>query len=79
VSRKFPSLEMVTKELDAVGVQYDVENSKHFLIKWTYNGQRRLVVTPRNGSDHRGPMNARKDVRRILRQDGLIAAKGARH
>jgi hypothetical protein len=72
------ALEAVKEELDAVGVKYDVDISKHFLVTWFVNGRRRRTSVVRTGSDHRGPMNARHDVRRMLREDGLIEAKGAR-
>lgn len=64
-------LQAVTTELDAAKVPYRVDQSgRHIHVKFGPNYEH-LQVIPKSGSDHRGPLNARADVRRTIRLQGL--------
>ena len=66
--------EMVEKELGAVGLKAEiVYGGKHSFARWTSpGGEARSFTCPNSGSDWRGVHNSRADLRRILRDDGLI-------
>jgi len=50
-----------------------VPGGKHPQLQWRVNGRElRAYSLPGTSSDRRAPRNVRADVRRILRQDGLI-------
>jgi hypothetical protein len=50
-----------------------VPGGKHPQLQWRVNGRGlRAYSLPGTSSDRRAPRNVRADVRRILRQDGLI-------
>jgi hypothetical protein len=72
-----PCLEAALRELDAAGIR-DVEQvrgGKHMQIRWQVNGHRLRVYTlPLTPSDWRSPHNTRADIRRLLREDGVLAA-----
>jgi hypothetical protein len=74
---KNPCLEAALSELAAAGIR-DVERAcggKHLQLRWRVNGHAptmySLPVTP---SDVRSSRNTRSDVRRLLREDGLLIA-----
>lgn len=47
--------------------------ARHPRVQWTArNGEPRVYVLPGTPSDRRGPANARADVRRMLRDDGML-------
>jgi hypothetical protein len=69
-------LEAALRELDAAGIR-DVTRScgsKHLQLRWSANGHGlrmySMALTP---SDWRGPHNVAADIRRMLREDGLLA------
>ena len=72
-----PCLEAVLRELEAVGIR-DVEQihgGKHWQLRWRVNGHGlRIYNVPCSPSDWRSPHNARAQVRRLLREDGILVA-----
>lgn len=64
-------LETVIKELELLGIKPSVSHlSKHIEVCWqSPKGEPRRQVVPTSPSDVRGRLNARGDVRRILRAD----------
>lgn len=76
VTRNNESLKTVLNELASVGID-DVkisEGGKHIKLKWDASGKTRTFTVPNTSSDWRSPLNARRDLRRILREDGMISA-----
>jgi hypothetical protein len=69
-----PSLDAAVAELNAVGVRDYVvaRGGKHWQLRWTFNGQPRMLTVPCTASDWRSPHNTRSDIRRLLRLDGLL-------
>lgn len=68
-------IEAVCDEVRAVGCEPTVRPSgKHAAITWTAAGVERVYHTALTPSDRRAHLNARADVRRILRTDGLLTA-----
>jgi hypothetical protein len=68
-------LDAALAELDAVGIRdYQLaRGSKHLQIRWTTaSGALRILTIPGTPSDWRSPANTRRDMRRLLRADGLI-------
>jgi hypothetical protein len=52
-----------------------VRGGKHYQVRFRVNGgPQRVVTTPCTPSDWRDPENTRRDVRKILRADGVIVA-----
>lgn len=51
----------------------DYTNSGHIRLTWnaTPDKPERMTIIPKTGSDWRGWMNARADIRRLFKQDGL--------
>ena len=50
-----------------------IQGAKHPRVQWTgRNGQRRFYTLSGTLSDRRGLANARADVRRLLRDDGML-------
>jgi hypothetical protein len=73
-----PCLDAALAELDAVGIRdYQLaRGSKHLQLRWTAAaGVLRMMTIPGSPSDWRSPANTRRDVRRLLREDGLIEIK----
>ena len=71
-------LDAALAELDAVGIRdYQLaRGSKHLQIRWTTtSGMLRILTIPGSPSDWRSPANTRRDMRRLLREDGLIEIK----
>jgi hypothetical protein len=77
--RTNPCLVAVLDELERAGVRdYTVENDRgrrHIHVRWRSNGTARLVVVTRTPGGSVAPLNARGDVRRLLRLDGLITRR----
>lgn len=66
-------LDMALAELDRVGIKPLVEHGgKHLRLRWRHRGENRSTTVALSASDYRAPLNVRKQVRAILRQDGLI-------
>ncbi len=71
--RRNEELIYVKKELSLHGIDAKVQSGgKHIKITWQHNGQSRLFVVAVTGSDVRGRKNARADLRRLLRRDGVL-------
>jgi hypothetical protein len=71
---KNPCLEAALSELAKVGIR-DVERSyggKHLQIRFRINGTERMYSLPLTPSDVRSAANTRADIRRILREDGML-------
>ena len=69
-----PCLDAAVAELNAVGVRDYVvaRGGKHWQLRWTCNGQPRMLTVPCTASDWRSPHNTRSDIRKLLRLDGLL-------
>jgi hypothetical protein len=72
-------LDAALAELDAVGIRnYQLaRGSKHLQVRWTVAGVLRMMTIPGSPSDWRSPQNTRRDMRRLLREDGLLETNGA--
>lgn len=69
-------IEAVCEEVRAVGLSPTVGMAgKHAVVSWEHNGQKRDYFTASTPSDRRAHLNTRADVRRILRNDGLIVGE----
>jgi hypothetical protein len=70
-----PCLEIALRELAAVGIR-DVEQAhggKHLQLRWRVNGHGlRIYHVPATPSDWRSAHNTRADIRRMLREDGVL-------
>lgn len=59
------------RELALVNIRGRIEHlAKHIRVNWIINGEQRNYTTAASPSDVRGKLNARADVRRMLRNDG---------
>jgi hypothetical protein len=73
-------LDAALAELDAVGIRdYQLaRGGKHLQLRWTVAGHTlRMLTIPLTPSDWRSPQNTRSDLRKLLRQDGLLETNGA--
>ncbi len=72
-----PCLEIALRELEAVGIR-DVERvrgGKHWQLRWQVNEHGlRIYTLSGTPSDWRSSHNVRAEIRRMLREDGLLAA-----
>jgi hypothetical protein len=72
---KNPCLDAALDELAKAGIR-DVTRSyggKHIQVRWRVNGHApRFVSVSKTPSDFRSPENTRRDVRGLLREDGVI-------
>jgi hypothetical protein len=68
-------LDAVTAELDRVGLRYAVRTNGHVHVTWQHGELKRRIVMSASPSSNRARWNARSDVRRILRGDGLIGRR----
>jgi hypothetical protein len=74
--RTMPDLDIITRELDAVGVHWRVEwGTKHPALVMRVDGIERRVILPGSPSDPRSLMNVRSRVRRIAREMGIDPAR----
>ena len=68
-------IEAICEEVRSVGLTPVVRPSgKHAAVMWDCNGVERVYYTALTPSDRRAPLNARGDVRRILREDGVLGS-----
>lgn len=70
-----PCLEIALRELDAAGIRNveQVRGSKHWQLRWQVDGHGlRVYSLPGTPSDWRSPHNTRADIRRMLREDGVL-------
>lgn len=68
-------LEIALRELETAGVRgiEQARGAKHLQLRWRVNGcDMRMYTIPCTPSDVRAPNNVRADVRRLLRQDGVL-------
>lgn len=69
-------IEAAVDELRSVGIEPNVRHGgKHITITWKAGATDRTVHTSATPSDFRAEKNMRHQVRRMLRDDGLIAAE----
>lgn len=67
-------IEAACAELRSVNIEPMVRPSgKHVAVVWDFEGKERSYFTAKTPSDWRAPLNARSDIRKILRNDGLLA------
>lgn len=73
-SSKNEELAAILHELAGVGIHSPIvaPGGKHLQVRWETNAGSRFYSLPRTGSDWRGARNARAEVRRMLRADGLL-------
>jgi hypothetical protein len=74
--KKNSCLQAALDELDAAGIR-DIARAhggKHLQLRWRVNGHgvERMYAVPATPSDHRAAANTRADIRRMLREDGLL-------
>lgn len=70
-------LAVVKRELALYGIKPEVETTggNHIKVSWQIAGKARRSMTVANtGSDWRGPLNERANVRRLLREDNVQLA-----
>lgn len=68
-------IEAACAELRSVNIEPTVRAAgKHAAVEWAFNGKTRSYYTALTPSDRRAHLNVRSDLRRILRQDGLLAS-----
>jgi hypothetical protein len=68
-------LDAALAELEAVGIRdYQLaRGGKHLQLRWTVAGHNmRMLTLPVSPSDWRSPHNTRRDMRKLLRLDGLL-------
>lgn len=66
--------DMATEPLREAGIAFSMEHgSKHVVVCW---GSRRYMMPATPSDTYRGCINARADIRRMLREDGLIRDRG---
>ena len=73
MSGRNEEVEASLAELERYGIRGQVrDRGKHLEVFWVYSdGRARAKIVARSGSDHRGPLNARGEVRRQLRADNI--------
>lgn len=74
VRKRNPCVDAAVSALREGGV-YDfqiVPGGKHLQLRWSHGGGTRFCAISATPSDRRAPQNTRADVRKILKQDGLI-------
>ena len=77
---KNPCLAVALRELEAAGVRgvEQAHGGKHLQLRWRVNGHdMRIYSMPCTPSDFRSPRNVRADIRRLLREDGVLCNAGA--
>lgn len=63
------------EELAEAGIHHPqiARGGKHLQVRWTNpHGAPRMISVPGTPSDWRSPENTRRDLRRILRLDGIL-------
>lgn len=66
--------DMATEPLREAGIDYRIEHGgKHVVVCW---GERRYTMAATPSDSYRGCINARADIRRMLREDGVIRDRG---
>lgn len=66
-------VDVAIAELVAVGLEYRVDQGKHYKVRFWALGRQYTYVVARSASDHRAAQNVRTGIRRILRELGLLA------
>lgn len=71
--RKNEQLEVVLRELALAGIRPEVERTKkHIRVRWSVGGAQRQYVVACTSKSSTGKLNARTNVRRMLREDALL-------
>jgi hypothetical protein len=71
-------IEVALRELEAAGVRgvEQAHGGKHLQLRWRVNGHdMRIYSVPGTPSDVRSPRNVRADIRRLLREDGVLVTQ----
>ena len=68
--RRNQELDAVVDQLEAAGIEYQVERGRHVKVRFSVGGVARTCLVAATGSDWRGALNNRARVRRMLRADG---------
>jgi hypothetical protein len=79
--KRNPCLDVARAELESAGVRNFilVHGAKHPQLRWNINGHPlRILTLPGSSSDWRSPRNVRRDVRALLRLDGIIQEQAPR-
>src|SRR5437016_5932371 len=68
------ALDAAVRTLQEAGVHdYEIaKGSKHLQIRWRANGGQRFYALGSTPSDWRAPHNVRAEIRRMLKNDGLL-------
>lgn len=53
---------------EAGAIVNEIDRKNHLKVKWTYRGQKRIIVVAQTASDFRAEKNALAHVRRDLRE-----------
>jgi hypothetical protein len=70
-----PCLHAAVDELAKAGIRDPViaRGSKHPQVRWTTpRGEMRVFAVPGSTGDRRAAENVRRDIRRALREDGML-------
>jgi hypothetical protein len=67
MNRRREHLSYVLRELDSLGIRYDLVQNAHYKIKFKVNGRSAQMTMSTSPSDCRARKNAVKQVRRLLR------------
>lgn len=63
------TLEATKRELEEAGIRYEVVvGRRHYQVRFTVRGRGCLVTCSRTASDYRAALNARLQVRRVIRK-----------
>jgi hypothetical protein len=74
MSRRNPCLDAAITVLLEHGLSYMVEyGGKHIKLRYSVGGRACCQTVPVSGSDKRGPLNTRGQVRRCIRDAGVGA------
>jgi Rha family phage regulatory protein len=69
-------IDTICEEVRAVGLEPIIrQGGKHAAVTWRVGEVERVYHTSLTPSDHRSHLNARSEVRRMLRSDGLLVSE----
>lgn len=76
-----PCLDAALHELESAGIRdvAQARGGKHLQLRWKVNGHGlRMYPVPLTPSDWRSPLNVRAEIRRLLREDGVLPERSER-
>lgn len=72
MSQRNETVDLILDELERYGLRGEVsDRSKHIEIAWETSIGRRFTIVAKTASDWRSALNARSDVRKMLRADNM--------